>query len=188
VNGITFGSANANVAYALHMEMSTDGQCTRVWVFSGNTFESLWIIDKVKNAVSGWSTAWLFNTEYLSPSSNLTWHNLSQAYAGVTVGGINRTLQFYWTAEGCTGTGALITSLYNAPNDLSGEYPMLPIGLFVWTANSPIVGRHGMFFDLWYGCAALTTGQLYAGAAAHAFVQIGEFILPWDGSATMNKS
>lgn len=185
VQRIGFGGTGSNVAFALHVAVSSDGQCTRMWVFSGGTFQALWQIERVKNAVSGWTSPWVFNTEYLNPSSNLSWHNLSQTYAG---GPSNSTLRFYWTAEGTTNTGALITSLYNAPNDLNGEYPMLPIGLFVWSANSVYSGRHGMFYDLWFGCAVLPMGQLYGGAVAHSFVQIGEYILPWSGAAAMNTS
>jgi hypothetical protein len=68
---------------------------------------------------------------------------------------------------------------------------MTPIGMFVSLGLPPFYpGRHGMFFDLWWGCLGppFGDGQTYAGAAAQAFVQLGPVIFPWDGSATMNKT
>jgi hypothetical protein len=175
--------------------MSTDGQCTRMWVFSGGSFQELWIIDALKNPSTGWTTPWVMHTAYLTPSTTSYWESAADTYGGVNnlnhggyVGGTPNAnpawTSFYWTGEGPSN---LIVLAYNAPNDLNSLYPMPPIGLFV-PPSGPLRGRHGMWFDLWWGVAALSTGQLYAGAAAHAYVQIGAIILPWSGAATMNTS
>lgn len=188
ITGTSYGTANNNVAYAMHAMMSTDGQCTRIWTFQGGNFGTLWMFDKIKNPVSGWATPWVFNTQFNSVSSNANWHNAGATYGG---GPSNSTLQFFWTGEGTSNTGALLTTIYNAANDLNSKYPMLPIGIAAnqaGTGATPYFGRHGMFFDLWWGCPVLPMGQLYAGASPHAFVQITEVIFPWSGAAAMNTS
>ena len=184
--GTTYGTVNANVAYAMHAEMSTDGQCTRLWIFQGGVFQTMWIIDAAKNPVSGWATPWTWTSYYSAAVPANT--GIAPCYGG---GPNNSSLNFWWTGEG-TSSG-LITTLYNAPNDLKSEYPMLPIGLFAppnigITDLAGRAGRLGMFYDLWWGVAALTSGQTYAGASAHAFVQINTQIFPWSGAATMNTS
>jgi hypothetical protein len=189
---INYGSPAANQAIALHAMMSSDGQCTRIWAYSAGVFQFGWIIDRLKNSVTSWTTPWLFDAEYLVGNYGhiSKWLNIASSYGGSGRNPSNQ-LQFYWTGEG-TGSG-LIPVLYNAPNDLNSEYPMCPIG--VWTpaggtGATPAAGRHGMFYDLWWGAAAVPggTGQLYAGAAPHAFLQLTEVIFPWNGSAAMNTS
>ena len=139
-----------------------------------------------KNPVSGWATPWTWTSYYSAAVPANT--GIAPCYGG---GPNNSSLNFWWTGEG-TSSG-LITTLYNAPNDLNSEYPMLPIGLFAppnigITDLAGRAGRLGMFYDLWWGVAALTSGQTYAGASAHAFVQINTQIFPWSGAATMNTS
>jgi hypothetical protein len=193
-SNLSYGSQNAKVAYALHAMMSSDGQCTRVWVYSTGTFQSIWIIDQLKNYSTGWTTPWVVHTDYLLPTTG--YWSTTTAYTFGCVNNLNSggyevtnlaTQQFLWTGE---GPNNLVTLAYNAPNDLNSLYPMTPIGLYAPSSTSPLRGRHGMWYDMWWGCAGppFPAGQLYAGASAHAFVQIGPIIFPWDGSATMNQS
>lgn len=185
LDNVGYGTVNLNTAYAMHGEASTDGQCTRVWVFQGGSFQQIWILDRHKNPVSGWTSPWTFTTYY--PATIPAISGVSPSYG---MAPNNLLMNFWWTGEGANGS--LITTLYNAANDLNGEYPMVPIGLYaapaVGSANPGRSGRHGMFYDLWWGVAALASGQTYGGAAPHAFVQVNTQIFPWSGAATMNTS
>jgi hypothetical protein len=193
---ISFGSVGTNSQYQLHVEMSNDGQCTRMWVFEGGSFQAMWICDRLKNSVAGWSTPWVFDTEYLTPAINTVWNNVSPTYSGVTYVAqgvtVYQLLNFYWTCEGINGNN--VPQTYNSTNDLNSEWPMCPLGLYQapgGTDGTPWAGRYGMFYDLWFGCAgAISTPpyQFYAGAIAHNYVQIGAYILPWSGAATMNTT
>jgi len=65
-------------------------------------------------------------------------------------------------------------------NEISGEWPMLPIGIAGVGAGAR--GRHGSIADLWIGSNGVASGDSYPVAQAD-FAQFGSLIVPWNRGA-----
>lgn len=84
-------------------------------------------------------------------------------------------------ANATNGTFPTNTNWGNIANEISGEWPMLPLGAIGVT--STIRGRHGTFQDLWTASGGANTGDTYPSGASNQFAQFGALILPWNGTA-----
>lgn len=94
---------------------------------------------------------------------------------------LNTANNLLFAAEQYGGSStALVTRGINVPNDLDGNYPMVPLSLVC--NGSGFKGRHGSTFDLYFGNPALIDGDTYPNDSTRQFVQLGDFIWPWDGS------
>lgn len=170
INGAGWGITGDN-AGKLHVMISSDGQCTRLIMHSSNSPIMCWIIDKPQVAVSGWS----------NPSATLT-----LATAPVILNLLNganfngrgvSSMTMFLTTEVAQSTSLPATMI--TANDLSGNYPFFPTGLYSNTASNK--GRHGSLFDLWYGITATNEGDQYpATGTTKQFSQIGDLIFPWN--------
>jgi hypothetical protein len=67
------------------------------------------------------------------------------------------------------------------PRD-SSTSPLYPLGLFTTASLTVAYGRDGELFDLWLARADIINGSTYPGDGSRAFLQVGDFVLPWDGS------
>lgn len=181
-NGGAFGVNGTNRAYNLHALQSSDGACTRVAIVYSSVCTLWFSIENAKTQVTGWTTpvivSWVGNNTTTNVLTGAGFYNTTAGYTGVTPGTL-AGFSLFLTGEFAPTN--LLTKLLSVPNDLSTEYPMMPIGLFSYT--SPARGRLGMVYDLWWGLSVNTFGQEYAGVAAHAFAQFGEMIVPWNGTA-----
>lgn len=166
-----------------HIMMSTDGQCTRFFSFqtySNPRVASCFIIDKVKNPVTGWTVPAVSLYDIESGNSVCDYGGLNDNVG--TKGYHGKQIDFYVASEFYYGaaTGQRITF----PNDIDGSYPMIPAGLHSRTPG--VRGRHGQFFDLWWGSTAITQ---YAGSypegTGRQFVHFGNLIFPWNGTPVL---
>lgn len=186
--GIVFGAWGVGVATAIrwHLMQSSDGQCTRMTAYSGGTLVGTWMIEKPGNPVSGWS----------SPSlsyANGTAGGLGQAILGSIAGALQAKIgstvaQLAMSAEALisiTGSITFPTNLVwgNIANEVSGEWPMLPLGVI--SVTSPVRGRHGTFQDMWTGSGGANTGDTYPAGSSNQFAQFGNLIFPWNGTAVL---
>jgi len=101
-------------------------------------------------------------------------------------------VDFYMTSEYIT-TNPLIIQ-WGAPNDITGKWPIFPIG--VACSSTGRRGRQGMMTDLWMGAWAvwnygsgnprwgILEGETYPDDGTRKFVQFGNMIMPWTGSAS----
>lgn len=183
---INNGTWNASgvLAYRWHMWQSTDGQCTRLFTYSSGTILSSIVLDKPGNSVTGWSNPSISmatngNTALTAAiMGSLTGPFLAKI--GATTGVITVS------AEGLLGNVAnpsfpTNTNWGNIANEVSGEWPMLPLGLICTTAT--IRGRHGTIQDMWAGSGGANTGDTYPSGSSNQFAQFGALILPWNGTA-----
>lgn len=173
--------------------ISSDKECTRFWVFQGGYCTTFLQIDAVKNPVSGLVTTdqW-FVSHVRNAASSTTNRMLSatfNAYSGV--GGSDVGTKSYSSGNGIVGYaltaesagGTTLTSDYIAANPDDGSaWPLLPMGLSTKINISWAYGRNGEVFDLWWGSDTLAIGSTYPSTGAKSFIQIGCFVLPWDGS------
>jgi hypothetical protein len=160
---------------------STDGQVTRI-VNRANTqltaqFRMYAAFERPKNPLSEWTNpcmaAWVGNA---SGAMRYATHNDAALYLGNRPSG--GSMAMFATTEGAGSS--MVGEHLVLPNDLSGGYPMTPAGLLCTAAGAR--GRHGEVFDLWYGSTVMQNGDTYPDDGSKQFIQIGDLILPWNGS------
>jgi hypothetical protein len=184
------GVDGTNRKYIVHVMMSDDGAVSRVFVMFNNACTGYWNFEVLQNPVSGWTIPAIVgvigtNSGVNQLGQNLFYNNASGDY-GVGNGPSYPVMQFFWSGEGVSSGLVLLTTVQTFANDLSGEWVMLPIGM--WTQNvSYLRGRHGMLYDIWWGSTGLPFGQTYAGAAPQAYAQFGDMIFPWNGTVPVTS-
>lgn len=167
-----------DIALRWTVMQSDDGECTRIVVCGGGSVQMLAIIDKPANAVTGWTNpsvwSWFASTPTIY-SQYFTTYNF-RGRVGSTLG------SFVALQEGWNNSLASQDATWgNIANEVSSEWPMLPLGMACNTAG--VRGRHGSFYDLWAGSASVATGDTYPGDGSNQFAQFGCIILPWNGGA-----
>jgi hypothetical protein len=172
-------------AQKLHYLQSTDGQCSRVAVHSNSVNHCLWMFESLKDAAT---TSWANPSVVMIAASTTgaaytTVNNLSSAltplFRASIAGNVARLCMT--TASGnVVGTANLVTTQTFADED-SGEWPLFPV--FVDSVIVPTRGRKGMLYDFWFGSSGLANGTQYPADASRTFAQMGQVVVPWDGTA-----
>lgn len=184
VNTITVHNSNA-FSSVLHVMQSTDGECTRAFIMYNDYPQTFMLFDKPKNPVSGWT----------NPAISIYYNPANPTASATALASFDGTARVNFFANSVFGTayltteGAVTTSLpkwaeMQKPNQISGEYAFLGIGLFSLTVSA--VGRHGQIYDMWIGditpasTGAWTDGT-YPNDSSRKFWQCDDFIFPWSG-------
>lgn len=175
----------------LHVMMSTDGQCTRVFNTVGGTIHLMWLFETAKNPISAWTTpVYVSVSQYGSLGAygytKPTYDYLSSttSYQGnmppfqAKNGSNNFSLCF--SGEGyASGLNQPNQARYNQINSLA---PVTIIGLVSPTPGYR--GRHGQAYDMWWG-TLYTMGGGWDGTwpddSTRKFWNCGALIIPWTG-------
>ncbi len=164
--------------YTLHVMMSTDGECTRVFLVEcTNFYIHMWLIDKPKNPISQWTDS---SVVLLSP---LNAYNAGSV-AGTTVALLNGTAKAYTvvasvpttcylTSEGFVG--ATLIEQYPKRNEITLNWPLSPIGL-VSSANGSR-GWIGSLYDIYFANGYI--GDLFPGTGNCEFALFSNLAVPW---------
>lgn len=179
-------AAAAVTALRWHLQQSTDGQCTRIITCAAGSIQSALILEKPAQPTTGWtnpSLSYAVGTAPGNPLAAATLGAVGGAF-GAKIGATTALLSM--SAEGLITSIAATsfptnTNWGNIANEVSGEWPMLPVGAICVTAT--VRGRHGVFQDLWTGSGGANTGDTYPSGASNQFAQFDNIIIPWDGSA-----
>jgi len=166
----------------IHAFLSTDGECTRVVLGQANTVCGFWLIDRPKNPVAHWTTPVV---------------GCVLGYAGA----VNMTTRPRLTDDGYSPFRTRLGSLYSSltatyertdsyiiqaipvPDEISGEWPLLGVGLLARTPGCR--GRKGELYDLWWGNDYRVTGDMYPGDGSRQFTTIRDLVIPWDGASIL---
>jgi hypothetical protein len=65
------------------------------------------------------------------------------------------------------------------PNELTGEWPLLPVGIAASTVQ--FRGRMGLIPDMWWASVGNIPGQTFPNSNARNFLCIEDFIIVWNG-------
>lgn len=168
---------SADTSYVWHALASSDGSCVRIFVCDAGNVTGYISLCTATNAVSGWTlpscSAWTYNSTS-APSYGVL-NDVASVQSRAPAG----NMSLYMTSE------AWISSmggerLPTAPNDISAEWPLYPVGLASETAGAR--GRHGSMIDLWWTATGLANGDTFPGDASRQFAVFGDLVVPWDGS------
>jgi hypothetical protein len=116
--------------------------------------------------------------------THLNYYYLQDHYSNVRAyfeGALNAVYSLYMTSECCASTS--IGELMDWPDDDTGEWPILPIGLacFQSGARGP---RRATMVDMWFGSDAVADGTTYPmnPNPTYEFAQVDNLIWPWNGT------
>lgn len=174
---------SAHQVKRLHLMHSTDGQQVRIVNTEGGNIYGWFHAGVAADAITGWSTNVWVSTRWQGSSATNAMHSASlwssssygYAWHGSVAGAI------YLSAEGANGASLMAGHTY--PNDISGEWPIIPIG--IWSPTATMRGRHGRIPDLWFGSASANDGDTMPGDGSRAFAQFNDLIFPWNGSTPL---
>jgi hypothetical protein len=182
---IGWGTVSGSASYRLHCMQSTDGQSTIIIIQTSNVTTAFWMFAKPKTPVTGWSNPCV-GLMHAVPNTSASAASVAGLFTGATfcaARGVS-SMALYLSGEAFGGSAPqLATAQLVSANDLSSEYPLMPVGLVSITASNR--GRHGVVFDLWWGLASNGEGDTYPNDATRTFAQIGDLVVKWDGSTML---
>ena len=175
------GFATTGFTTIHHVMKSTDGKVTRWFVCNSGNVVSMFSIEEAADAVTGWTTP-VVTTSIPSTSTTVdhpaftNLNDLNTASAGYLS---TTSIPLYWTSEGFIA-GMNGEQLNVVPNEISGEWPLSPIGLACTTAGKR--GRHGRLYDIWWCTTSQLNGATYPNDATRVFAVFGDIVVPWNGT------
>jgi hypothetical protein len=172
------GIGSADLSLRWSVMQSTDGQCTRVIICNSGAVSAYWIIDKPANPTTGWSNPSVLFAAAASPTVAVLAGSAApgRMRSGSTTGNVQML------CEGNNVTlGPIDTTWGNIANEISSEWPMVPIAFASITVG--VRGRHGTFQDLWFGSVSVSSGDTYPNDSSNQFAEFGCLILPWNGGS-----
>lgn len=176
----SYTTYNSTFAPVVHVMHSTDGECTRAIFCAGGKSRAMYIFDKQCNPTAGLSPTFVLGAS--AQSTDVSTLTIAEWNALTKMQGANAALVYtaYATSEGY-GTAMIPATLTAVSNEISGEWPLCPIGI-----SSPTVGargRHGTLYDLWWGTTNQAEGTTYPSDGTKTHAQFGHLVFPWNGSA-----
>lgn len=178
------GNGAANT-FRFHVMQSDDGQCTRLVAYSSTLIGSapiFWLFDRMRQPISQISHPVVMSLTSIG-STAITYSNLS-ASSTYNFGYHNGLLKYQFTGERYLhgGNSGLIGNrpAGQVANDFSAEWPLTSIGLYSPTTTKR--GRHGEFFDLYWGPSTLLDGDTFPSNGTKQLVEFGDLVFPWNGS------
>ena len=178
-----YGTAQARSI--LHAWQSTDGQCTRINLWSqGQTNSLFWILDKPQSPVTGWTNPSIF---CMIGNGGSTFTNLGTG-TPIKMRGAGGTPNFggTFTEERWNNGTQMRTQngIGTCPNTFSNEWPVFPIGIAANATGNG--GRLGNVYDLWWKPIGINNGDtMQTDLTARNYVALGDLILPWKGDSTV---
>lgn len=176
VNGYTLTHS-----YVLHVMMSTDGECTRVFLVENTNFViHMWLMDKPKNPIPEWVSPALVCLSPLVVGSSSTpvqgvdyAHLNDAAYFRARVGAVN--LSVYGSTEGYLS--GMLGQQVIAMNDISLRWPLTPVGLVSDTTGSR--GWLGSVYDMYFTSTWTSIGDYYPESGDYQFITFPNIAVPW---------
>lgn len=176
LNNSGFLPAAAVATYRLHVQHSSDGECSRVVMHYVNETLLMWILDAVSDPITGFTlpVAGMTFNGTTTQTTYAVWNDLPNMWG--QIGGDN--FQMYLTCEGAVTS--TVGEQINFADDDTGEWPIMPMGLMSKVGSHR--GRKGSLYDLWWGSTAAGNGNTYPDDASKAFAQFDHIVYPWDGT------
>jgi len=164
---------------SVHAMQASDGSSHRVFIIRDGLCTGMWTIETPVNAVSDWTDPIIASV--MGTDSTSIYITSFDRLGSVTYGYVRSRY------DGGSRSGALTAeSLYSVgpvsfqgyPDDVSGEWPLSEVGYYI-TASSRR-GRKCSLSDIWWG--GQNTGFYYPDDGSKQLIQMGDLVVPWDGS------
>jgi len=199
--------------YRLHMMCTSDQKQFRIVICCNGYAQGIWIFERLDTveAPTVWTEPVIANIAAIgniNTSDNQGASNNDPFIAGSTQyssawqagwckSNIGRALingqavGIYFSSEYIASDPMAVQ--YGVRNELTNTWPMYPVGVAV--GDSGRRGHQGMMTDMWMGAAGISNhnagnswwgvldGETYPSDGSRKFVQFGNLIMPWTGSA-----
>ncbi len=176
-----------------HVQMSTDGKCTRIFFCCSKEVRSWILIDVPLETPTGWTdpsiAICMGNTGSTVPQENLSFYRWNNAAYIKARGPIGDMPMFMSTDNGLSTTGTDSVSMlgydyWPGPAELSpDDFPFASIGI-LHRFNEGTVGQrgwHGYIADMWATTRGVSNGNSFPGDGSKDWINFGNFAFPWDG-------
>jgi hypothetical protein len=171
--------------YRVHMIRTVDGKNTRVYFCGNSLVQGIWSFETAYNAVAGWTLPYAacakgtgagFSDGSLLTATNWVFSNPYFSQGPIA------TMRLTLTGEAmATGSPVWIGNRLSVANEISGEVPLCPVGLWHETTVGQR-GRHGIIPDMYFTVTGPVMGDTYPAAGSKLWQQMGQMIVPSDGS------
>lgn len=182
-SGASWAPSSAGWVAKLHVLASSDGYELRVLMaYNGNPTWML-AVGESKNPPSVWSNPYWAGAlpftqndpgcaalTYLIDGTRFRGYVNSASVAFSVGGEACRLASMDWAANNQTFA-----------DEDTGEWPLF--GMSLWSVTTSHRGRRGEIKDWWWGSITRTTPDTYPGDGSKQFVQWGDTVLPWNGTA-----
>jgi len=169
-----------NHAYAnsyVHVMVSSDGECTRIFGCANGYTSMFMLFDKAKVPEAGWSPP-VVAVHYYDDASNADCTNYNfndNAWLKSRIAGVNANLYLATIGYDAACHGEYIGGI----NTQLNEWEVYPMWLCCPTAGAK--GTKGMLYDLGFATvsASIGTGDVYPPGGPYTHAQFGQFVVPW---------
>ena len=184
----------------VHVMQSTDGECTRVFVYSSIYGEQatgvlrqtgpggLWIIDKMKNPRPSLTLPVVFVENHGNFGSGNPAGRYNVIFDAVSAYGRTATTEYtaWLSTQGFQGEALGRIATHNRViSDFSGEVPATKIGIVSETPGAR--GKKGDLFDIWFGNERIESGTTFPVGATRTHAKHGDLIVPWNGTRVLTE-
>lgn len=164
--------------------VSSDGAALMFAIAEAGAFTSFVALQQVTNRIS--TPAWLvggvvgfsIGTQVGHTGLFSVW-GTTRPVCRINPGAAVNVGAFFGTEGAKVG---LAPSQYTNVAELQGSgHNLFPVS--IWSETATVRGAVGTFIDIWCGNTAANDGDTYPNDATRLWMQISDFVVPWDGSA-----
>lgn len=164
---------NVAMNQILHVMQSTDGQCTRAFVFGSGSRYLLLSFESLADSTLTYKGAAM--GKYYSQATSELYSNANWVCKN------SSTVCYCYTATEVYNNVQVANANNGAPSNIANAYPLAPLSLHSETASYR--GRYGRVSDMWFGSSSIPTGATYPSSPDdREFLQVGNLVLPWNGT------
>jgi hypothetical protein len=178
-----------------HVQMSNDGECTRIFFCCTREVRSWILIDKPRLSPTGWTNPTICIVKGFAgssfPQENMTyahWRQDRYVHALGPMGSMPMFMAFKGVAtDGTDGTAIVGTDGWPNRNEIDDDddpqYPMSHIGLLS-RFNEGTVGQRGwmgQIVDMYCTARAISNGNSFPSDGTKTWINFGQFAFPWNG-------
>lgn len=167
-----------------HIMLSTDGKCLRIINANNGTVGGFLLVDQAMEPVSGWTDPMVatFKGFGINTNTGETVLNIGSWYGSAILKAVGPlgVMPLFPSME-CATANTPVVQQFNGANEISGEYPAQPMGLW-HNATAGQRGRHGHLADLWFTNQILQNGDTMPITDTKEFVVFGDMTFPGDGT------
>lgn len=176
-----WNSDGSSTGTILHVQISDDGECTRVQIAQAGGVRSFWIFDVAKDPLTGtpgWPEAIGGIAMYSTGSAPTYAEGNDTAQYRTLVNGNVVSAYITSIGDGSAASG----QNQGVVNDLGGCWEMYECGIWAPDTQTPAAGQLGKFYDLRWVSTALSVGDTFpqSGGTLYQWMCIGDFAIPWN--------
>lgn len=179
---IAWVTTNTSTGSIVHVQMSSDGECTRALIARHSVVCSMLIMDVPKNPLGG-TVGWTnpafggFGYNTSNAASYSEWNDNRYLRGRCDGNPINMYMTSLGDGSAASGQNQIVA------DDLGGCWEMLECGLWAPDADAPAAGRLGQIYDMRWVSTAMSVGDtLPQTGTLYQWMVVGDLAIPWNQS------